>query len=59
MLRNHRKSQLDGSISEELRLQVLHRDSWRCQICGSMLNLQVHHLVFRSHGGQDVVLLQR
>jgi len=33
--------------------QVLERDGWRCQHCGSMINLQVHHQQFRSHGGDD------
>ncbi|MFL6440214.1 MAG: HNH endonuclease [Terriglobales bacterium] len=46
-------SQAEKSIPLRVRDRVLHRDSWRCQICGSMLNLQVHHQVFRSHGGQD------
>jgi 5-methylcytosine-specific restriction endonuclease McrA len=52
MLRNNnRKSH--GTISEELRLQVLHRDAWRCQICGSLGQPEVHHLLFRSRGGQN------
>jgi 5-methylcytosine-specific restriction endonuclease McrA len=38
---------------EELREQVLRRDGWRCQSCGSMTNLEVHHQQFRSHSGQD------
>ena len=33
--------------------QVLERDGWRCQTCGSMQHLQVHHLKFRSHSGCD------
>jgi 5-methylcytosine-specific restriction endonuclease McrA len=35
------------------RQQVLHRDGWRCQVCGTMSNLQVHHNEFRSHSGHD------
>ena len=27
-----------------VRRQVLERDGWRCQECGSAINLQVHHL---------------
>jgi len=38
----------------ELQRQVLDRDGWRCQTCGSMQNLQVHHLKFRSQSGGDV-----
>lgn len=33
--------------------QVLERDGWRCQTCGSMHRLQVHHLKFRSQSGDD------
>ena len=38
----------------ELHRQILERDNWRCQICGSMQNLHVHHLQYRSHSGSDV-----
>lgn len=37
----------------ELYRQVLQRDSWRCYACGTMKNLQVHHLRFRSRSGDD------
>jgi len=37
-----------------LHRQVLQRDGWRCQICGAMHNLQVHHFKFRSQSGGDV-----
>ncbi|PYV65390.1 MAG: hypothetical protein DMG97_32435 [Acidobacteria bacterium] len=37
----------------ELRKLVLRRDRWRCQLCGSMTNLEVHHREFRSHSGDD------
>jgi 5-methylcytosine-specific restriction endonuclease McrA len=46
---------LDPESYGELRRQVLERDGWRCQMCGSMLHLQVHHQTFRSHSGGDVV----
>jgi 5-methylcytosine-specific restriction endonuclease McrA len=36
-----------------LRNRIFERDSWRCQICGSMKNLEVHHQQFRSHSGDD------
>jgi cytochrome c553 len=45
---------LDEASYEALRLQVLRRDSWRCQSCGSLSNLEVHHQRFRSQSGQDV-----
>jgi 5-methylcytosine-specific restriction endonuclease McrA len=39
---------------EKLRQQVLQRDSWRCQSCGAMSNLEVHHRQFRSQAGDDL-----
>jgi 5-methylcytosine-specific restriction endonuclease McrA len=44
---------LDLVSYEILRQQVLHRDGWRCQWCGAMSNLEVHHKEFRSHTGDD------
>ena len=44
---------LDATSYRELQRQVLERDGWRCQNCGTMHNLQVHHLKFRSHSGGD------
>ena len=37
----------------ELCRQVLERDRWRCQSCGSSENLQVHHVKWRSQLGDD------
>jgi 5-methylcytosine-specific restriction endonuclease McrA len=36
-----------------LRKQVLERDGWSCQWCGSLRNLEVHHRTFRSRLGDD------
>ena len=44
---------LDPLSYESLRQQVLRRDGWRCQSCGSKTNLEVHHREFRSHSGID------
>ena len=44
---------LDPESYEALRQQVLRRDGWRCQSCGTMANLKVHHKRFRSHSGDD------
>jgi len=44
---------LDLSSYEGLRQQILHRDAWRCQSCGTMTNLEVHHIQFRSQSGSD------
>jgi 5-methylcytosine-specific restriction enzyme A len=52
----HRKAaplRLDAVSYESLRLEILRRDSWRCQSCGTMSNLEVHHREFRSHSGVD------
>ena len=44
---------LDPASYEDLRQQVLRRDGWRCQCCGTLSNLEVHHQQFRSHSGED------
>ena len=44
---------LDEVAYERLRELVLRRDGWRCQSCGTMANLEVHHKEFRSHSGPD------
>jgi 5-methylcytosine-specific restriction endonuclease McrA len=44
---------LDPTSYETLRQQVLRRDGWRCQSCGTMSNLEVHHRRFRSRAGDD------
>jgi phage terminase large subunit GpA-like protein len=45
---------LHGEHYRELREGVLRRDGWRCQLCGSVTNLTVHHQQYRSHSGEDV-----
>ena len=37
----------------ELHQKVLRRDGWRCQSCGAMKHLEVHHQQYRSHSGED------
>ena len=44
---------LDSELYEQLRNQVLRRDGFRCQLCGTKSNLEVHHKEFRSHSGDD------
>ena len=44
---------LDLELYERLRQQVLRRDDWRCQNCGTRSNLEVHHKAFRSQAGDD------
>ncbi|PYX24616.1 MAG: hypothetical protein DMG82_07815 [Acidobacteria bacterium] len=55
---NHRNPQrprikLPPEVYKELQFEVLRRDNWRCQNCGSSQNLQVHHQKFRSRRGDD------
>ena len=44
---------LDPQPYNQIRNQVLTRDGWRCQACGAMSNLEVHHKEFRSQSGDD------
>jgi len=44
---------LDLQLYDRLRQQVLRRDGWRCQSCGSRSTLEVHHKEFRSQSGDD------
>jgi 5-methylcytosine-specific restriction endonuclease McrA len=44
---------LEQQDYQNLREQVLRRDGWCCQLCGSISNLEVHHREFRGHGGGD------
>ncbi len=49
-----RRLRLNPEAYRRLQQQVLERDGWRCQMCGSTQNLEVHHIQFRSHSGCDV-----
>ncbi len=44
---------LDPGPYDQLRKQVLRRVGWRCQVCGSTQDLQVHHKQLRSQLGSD------
>jgi 5-methylcytosine-specific restriction endonuclease McrA len=48
-----RRLRLDPAAYRELREQVLARDGWRCQFCGSLAGAEVHHIEPRSHLGDD------
>jgi ATP-dependent DNA helicase RecQ len=47
------RRRLASDLYEELRRQVLRRDGWRCQSCGALSNLEVHHRQLRSRAGDD------
>jgi hypothetical protein len=44
---------LNPESYERLRDRVLRWDGWKCQCCGTMSNLEVHHKELRSHSGDD------
>ena len=48
-----RRVRLDVDSYSRLHQKVLRRDGWRCQTCGCSTQLQVHHIRFRSHSGED------
>ncbi len=52
-LGNVRRLRLDPERYRQLTAKVLERDGWRCQYCGRRDQLQIHHLVRRSHSGPD------
>lgn len=45
---------LDLEAGAALQLKVLQCDGWRCQTCGSLINLQVHHKNLRTLNGPYV-----
>ena len=53
MLKKVKRIKLSQQVYRRLMKRVLERDGWRCQFCGSMRNLEVHHQQFRSHSGED------
>jgi 5-methylcytosine-specific restriction endonuclease McrA len=44
---------LTPELYDQACQHVLRRDGWRCQSCGTMSNLEVHHKEFRSQAGHD------
>jgi 5-methylcytosine-specific restriction endonuclease McrA len=44
---------LNPDSYRRLRTDVLERDGWRCQNCGTSESLQVHHIRSRSALGHD------
>ena len=44
---------LEQQDYQKLHEHVLWRDGWRCQVCGSLSNLEVHHKELRSQSGDD------
>lgn len=48
-----RRTRLAPEQYRKLHQQVLERDGWRCQLCGSFSGLEVHHIQRRSQLGDD------
>jgi 5-methylcytosine-specific restriction endonuclease McrA len=46
---------LDPKDYNKLSLQVLNRDGYKCRNCGFRNTLCLHHLIYRSHGGEDTM----
>ena len=55
MLTKVKRVKLGKQIYRRLMKRVLERDGWRCQKCGSLENLQVHHKTKRSQQGSDAL----
>ena len=53
MLKKVKRIKLGKLVYRRLMKRVLERDGWRCQKCGSLENLQVHHKIRRSQQGDD------
>lgn len=44
---------LAGADYQRLCLRVFIRDGWKCRHCKNRNNLNAHHIIFRSQGGDD------
>lgn len=42
-------------MGKKVYTQVRERDLWRCRACGKAELLEVHHITFRSQGGEDTL----
>jgi len=51
MLRKVKRIKLGRQIYRRLVKRVLERDGWRCQKCGSLKNLHIHHKIKLGHQG--------
>ena len=44
---------MDVPAYRKLQRKILERDGWRCQACGAISGLEVHHIERRSRLGED------
>ena len=52
-LRKRRRLRVDPERYRQLKGKILERDGWRCQACGSLAGLEIHHIRRRSQSGGD------
>ncbi len=50
----YRKSLQDNPYWERVKSVIRARDGWRCQICGNIVDLEVHHITYYVNG-QSIV----
>ncbi len=55
MLKKVKRIKLGVRAYRRVMKRVLERDRWRCQRCGSLENLQIHHETKRSQQGDDAL----
>ena len=55
MLKKVKRIKLGIRAYRRIMKRVLERDDWRCQKCGSLENLQIHHQTKRSQQGDDAL----
>ena len=55
MLKKVKRIKLGVRAYRRIMKRVLERDDWRCQRCGSLENLQIHHQTKRSQQGDDTL----
>ena len=53
LVSKRQRIRLDAPAYRKLQRKILERDGWRCQACGAMSGLQVHHIERRSRLGED------
>lgn len=49
------RKNFDAKYWRNLRNRVIKRDKRKCKLCGTNLNLTVHHIISRKEGGKDVM----
>ena len=42
-------------LSKELALAVFTRDQWKCRHCNDRNGVHPHHVIYKSHGGEDAM----